>query len=170
MGKGGKKQSRRAYQCRPMLQAKVTASLQCPSETVHQTNSPPLEKRRGEGDRWKSFTYSKQNPEIKQEKKSKEKLIASQQASKLITGLRTGTPAKGQSLRRQASVRYVTERDRVLGVKCFTRTGETGKCMLTSPEGEADQRRWRDRYKIKSDRLHRKQSSEEEAEPIGRGP
>lgn len=91
--------------------------------------------------------------------------------SKLITGLRTGTPAKGQSLRRQASVRYVTtERDRVFGVKCFTRTGETGKCMLTSPEGEADQRRWRDRHKIKSDRLHRKQSSEEEAEPIGRGP
>lgn len=80
-----------------------------------------------EGDRWKSFTYSKQNPEIKREKKNEEKLIASQQASKLITGLRTGTPAKGQSLRRQASVRYVTtERDHVFGVKHFKRVGETG--------------------------------------------
>lgn len=111
----------------------MTASLQCPSETVQWTISLPLEKRQGEGDGWKSFTDSKQNPEIKREKKSEEKLLVSQQASKLITGLRTRTPAKGQSLRRQPSVRYVTtEKDCVFGVKHFKRVGEAGSTAQVS--------------------------------------
>lgn len=153
MGKRGKKDSEcGGKQGEPMDVGQRcrlrSASLQRPSTAVHWTNSPALAGRQGrEMGRNLSHRVSnlmlEESPEIKQEK-----LVARQQALELITGLKTGTLAKGQSVRRQARV---PARDRVLGV------GETGSAcgsqrQLKSPGGEGDQRRQRGRHSQGSDR------------------
>lgn len=74
-----------------------SASLQCPREAVHWTNSPALAGRQGR-EMGRNLSHRVSNlmlegsPEIKQEK-----LVAGQQVLELITGLRTGTLAKGQA-------------------------------------------------------------------------